>query len=177
MVFTAALVLLQSGSVIAQWLARLLGAELSALVEETMLLFPDQGALGIASLFSAVLVLLMIGVLRRSRWARIALMGLFMADAVVRLTIATSTTGEVTHSLLVGAGASALGVLAISSDASRMWVQTLRMTSHEEQEDGADEVDREGDGADEVDREGADTVEAHRIQVERAEGPAGPRGQ
>jgi len=176
-VFTAALVLLQSGSVIAQWLARLLGAELSALVEETMLLFPDQGALGIASLFSAVLVLLMIGVLRRSRWARIALMGLFMADAVVRLTIATSTTGEVTHSLLVGAGASALGVLAISSDASRMWVQTLRMTSHEEQEDGADEVDREGDGADEVDREGADTVEAHRIQVERAEGPAGPRGQ
>src|SRR5699024_7925723 len=67
-VFTAALVLLQSGSVIAQWLARLLGAELSALVEETMLLFPDQGALGIASLFSAVLVLLMIGVLRRSRW-------------------------------------------------------------------------------------------------------------
>src|SRR5699024_3578366 len=78
-VFTAALVLLQSGSVIAQWLARLLGAELSALVEETMLLFPDQGALGIASLFSAVLVLLMFGVLRRSRWARIALMGLFMA--------------------------------------------------------------------------------------------------
>src|SRR5699024_8117842 len=79
-VVTAALVLLESGSGVAQWLARLLGAELSALVEETMLLFPDQGALGIASLFSAVLVLLMIGVLRRSRWARIALMGLFMAD-------------------------------------------------------------------------------------------------
>src|SRR5699024_3713163 len=135
----------------------------------------------------AVVSLRRVWVLRRSVWARCALLGLFMAAAGGRLTIAPSTTGEVTHSLLVGAGASALGVLAISSDASRMWVQPLRMTSHEEQEDGADEVDREedgadevdreGDGADEVDLEGADTVEAHRIQVERAEGPAGPRGQ
>ena len=162
-VFTAALVLLQSGSVIAQWLARMLGADLSDLVEETMLLFPDQGALGIASVFSVVLVLLMIGVLRRSRWARIALMGMFTGDAVVRLVIATSTTGEVAHSLLVGAGASALGVLAISSDASRMWVQTLRITSRHEQDGaGTDEPEADDAGTDkpEVDEPEADEPEA-----------------
>lgn len=192
-VFTAALVLLQSGSVIAQWLARLVGADLSDLVEETMLLFPDHGALGIASLFSTVLVLLMIGVLRRSRWARIALMGLFTGDAVVRLVIATSTTGEVAHSLLVGVGASALGVLAISSDASRMWVQTLRMTSREDQDEDdedefrGDEAGRSrgdyGDGdrceADwsAIDHGDGDWSAVDRGEVERADGPAGPGGR
>ena len=199
-VFTAALVLLQAGSVLAQWVARLLGADFSDLAAgDGLVLFPDHGALGVASVFSAVLVLLMIGVVRRSRWARIALMGLFTGDAVVRLVIATSPSGEVAHSLLVGAGASALGVLAISSDASRMWVQTLRMTSREKEAE-ADEaeqgrVDRgdhghgghghgdRGDGGHGDgdhgggDRGGGDHDEAERSEIERAEGPAGPGRQ
>ncbi|MGO2359515.1 MAG: LssY C-terminal domain-containing protein, partial [Brachybacterium tyrofermentans] len=78
--------------------------------------------------FAVALVLLLVGVLRRSRWSRIVLMALFAADAITRLTLATSMAGDVAHSLLVGAGASALGVLAISSDASRQWVQTLRLS-------------------------------------------------
>ena len=64
--------------------------------------------------------------------------------------------GDVAHSLLVGAGASAIGVMAISSDASRQWVQTLRLDPRErtaeEDDDGAVEggeeraADGRGDG-------------------------------
>ena len=91
----------------------------------------------------AALLLLQIGVLRRSRWARIALMALFTADAFARLAVATSMTGDVAHSLLVGAGASALGVMAISSDASRQWVQTLRLDPRERRADEDPEEERE----------------------------------
>src|SRR5699024_625527 len=100
----------------------------------------------LATVFAAGLLLLQIGVVRRSRWARIALMAVFTADAFARLAVATSMTGGVAHSLLVGAGASALGVLAISSDASRQWVQTLRLDSQslEADEDG-DDADDAGD--------------------------------
>ncbi|WP_193103742.1 LssY C-terminal domain-containing protein [Brachybacterium sp. FME24] len=129
--FTGALVLLQSCLVIAQWLGQLLGVNFSNLFADASLVLTEDEGIILASVFAVVLVLLLVGVLRRSRWARIALMALFTADALVRLVVATSTTGDVAHSLLVGAGASALGVLAISSDASRQWVQTLRLTSRE----------------------------------------------
>ncbi|MFC7457435.1 LssY C-terminal domain-containing protein [Brachybacterium sp. GCM10030267] len=154
--FTGALVLLQAGLVVAQWLTQLLGTSPLPLFDDATLLFPGQTGLGVASGFALMLVLLLIGVLRRSRWARIALMAVFTADAVVRLALATSSGGDVTHSLLVGAGASALGVLAISSDASRQWVQTLRVSSHEDEDEDADE-DR---GADQAAGEDVDVGES-----------------
>lgn len=127
-VFTGALVLGQACVVVAEWIGLLLGVDFSALFVDASLFLPAGDQIYLASAFAVVLVLLLVGVVRRSRWARIALMALFTADAFTRLVIATSTSGEITHSLLVGVGASALGVLAISSDASRQWVQTLRLT-------------------------------------------------
>ncbi|MGP9536502.1 LssY C-terminal domain-containing protein [Brachybacterium sp. AOP43-C2-M15] len=130
-VFTGLLVLLQTVLVAVQWGARLSGEDLVSRVPDIALLLPGEEQLLPSTAFAVVLLLLQIGVLRRSRWARIALMGLFTADAFARLVVATSMVGDVAHSLLVGAGASALGVMAISSDASRQWVQTLRLDSHD----------------------------------------------
>src|SRR5699024_1615116 len=126
-IFTGALVLLQVALVAVAWIATLGGADPEGLFPEAELVLPsDDGMLG-ATALAVSLLLLQIGVLRRSRWARIALMALFTGYAVAALAVATSTPGDAAHSLLVGAGASALGVMAISSDASRQWVQTLRL--------------------------------------------------
>lgn len=126
-VFTAALVLLQALPLLAQWVAVALGADLSTVFPEEFLVFADPQDLVLASVFVGLLALLVIGVFRRSRWARVGLMALFTADAVLRLLVASTAGGEATHALLVGAGASALGVMAITSDASRLWVQTPRV--------------------------------------------------
>lgn len=134
-VFTGLLVLLQAALVALQWGARLSGVDLAALHPAASLVLPSPEDLPLSTVFAAALLLLQLGVLRRSRWSRIALMALFTADAFARLAVATSTTGDVAHSLLVGAGASALGVMAISSDASRQWVQTLRLDSRSAEAD------------------------------------------
>ncbi len=151
--FTGALVLLQAGIVAWEWFARLTGTDVTAAVPDAALILPEAGQLVPATLFSLALLLLQGGVLRRLRWARLLLMVLFTVDAFARLTVATMATGEVAHSLLVGAGASALGVMAISSDASRQWVQTLRLDSRsraadEDAEEDADQnAGADADGA------------------------------
>ena len=163
-IFTGALVLLQVALVAVAWIATLGGADPEGLFPEAELVLPsDDGMLG-ATALAVSLLLLQIGVLRRSRWARIALMALFTGYAVAALAVATSTPGEAAHSLLVGAGASALGVMAISSDASRQWVQTLRLDlrSAEAEVDAEPSADG-GDGVDGADgADGADT-EQHRV--------------
>ena len=128
-VFTGVLALLQTLLVAVQAVAMGTGTDLLIRFPEAALVLPTPGEIIPAAVFAAALLLLQVGVLRRSRWARIALMALFTADAFGRLALATSVGGEVSHSLLVGVGASALGVMAISSDASRQWVQTLRLDS------------------------------------------------
>lgn len=127
--FTAALVLLQVGLVAAQWVAQAFGADLVEMFADAALVFPDPEDLVWMTVFVAALALLVIGVFRRSRWARIGLMALFTADAVLRLLAASTAGADATHALLVGAGASALGVMAITSDAARLWVQTPRLPS------------------------------------------------
>ena len=126
-IFTGALVLLQAAVVIVRWVGELAGVDLASLGPVGALIVPDDESLLGATAFAVALLVLQIGVLRRSRWSRIALMALFTTDALAALTLATTMSGIVAHSLLVGAGASALGVMAISSDASRQWVQTLRV--------------------------------------------------
>ncbi|MBB5833122.1 LssY C-terminal domain-containing protein [Brachybacterium aquaticum] len=128
-IFTGALVLLQSVLVAVQWSLVGGGIDLTERFPDLALVLPDPDSLVLSTVFAAALLVLQIGVLRRSRWARIALMALFTVDAFARLVVASSMLGDVAHSLLVGAGASALGVMAISSDASRQWVQTLRLDS------------------------------------------------
>ncbi|MDN5898962.1 MAG: LssY C-terminal domain-containing protein [Brachybacterium sp.] len=126
-IFTGVLVVVQAVLVVLQWITRLGGVDLASLNPDAALVLPSgEGMLG-PTAFAVALVLLQVGVIRRSRWARIALMALFTIDAFAALAVATSMSGDVAHSLLVGAGASALGVMAISSDASRQWVQTLRL--------------------------------------------------
>lgn len=124
---TGALALTQAILVAAQWFAVLSGTDLTRWAPDLGLALPEPEQLPLATGFAAVLVLLFIGVLRRSRWSRISLMALFTVDAFARLALASSMSGDVAHPLLVGAGASALGVMAISSDASRQWVQTQRL--------------------------------------------------
>lgn len=134
-VFTGLLVLVQAVLVTAQWVAQFGGLDLADLYPDIALVVPAPEELVLATVFAGALVVLQAGVLRRIRWFRIALMALFTVDAFARLAVATSATGDVAHSLLVGAGASALGVMAISSDASRQWVQTLRLDSGSQETD------------------------------------------
>ncbi|AXK46445.1 LssY C-terminal domain-containing protein [Brachybacterium saurashtrense] len=134
-VFTGLLVLVQAVLVTAQWVAQFGGMDLADLYPDIALVVPAPEELVLATVFAGALVVLQAGVLRRIRWFRIALMALFTVDAFARLAVATSATGDVAHSLLVGAGASALGVMAISSDASRQWVQTLRLDSGSQETD------------------------------------------
>src|SRR5699024_2450510 len=126
-IFTGALVLLQVALVAVAWIATLGGADPAGLFPEAELVLPsDDGMLG-ATALAVSLLLLQIGVLRRSRWARIALMALFTGYAVAAFAAATSTPGEAAYSPLAASEASALGVIALSSDASRQRVQTLRL--------------------------------------------------
>ena len=145
-VFTGLLVVLQTVLVAVQWGAMLSDTDLTALFPDAALVLPSSEAIIQSTVFAAILLLLQLGVLRRSRWARIALMAIFTADAFGALAVATSTSGDVAHSLLVGAGASALGVMAISSDASRQWVQTLRLDSDSRDADEEDPEIAEGAG-------------------------------
>ncbi|MDN6302396.1 MAG: LssY C-terminal domain-containing protein [Brachybacterium sp.] len=145
-IFTGALVLLQVVLVAVAWIAQLGGADPADLFPEAELVLPSgDGMLGAAA-FAVSLLLLQIGVLRRSRWARIALMALVTGYAVVARAGATSMSGDVAHSLLVGAGASALGVMAISSDASRQWVQTLRLDLRSAEAEAEAEPSADGNG-------------------------------
>lgn len=144
-VFTGVLVLLQAALVVVQWIAQLSGTDLTALYPDAALVLPGSDEVLRATGFVVALLLLQIGVLRRSRWSRIVLMALFTVDAFARLAVATSMSGDVAHSLLVGAGASALGVMAISSEASRQWVQTLRLDPRSRETD----EDPHGDTAEE----------------------------
>ncbi|GAA4519287.1 LssY C-terminal domain-containing protein [Brachybacterium paraconglomeratum] len=137
-VFTGVLALLQTLLVAVQGVAMLTRMDLLTRFPEAALVLPSPEEIIPAAVFAVVLLLLQLGVLRRSRWARIALMALFTTDAFGRLALATSVGGDVAHSLLVGAGASALGVMAISSDASRQWVQTLRLDSRSQETDEED---------------------------------------
>lgn len=135
--FTAALVLLQVALVSAQWVAQAFGVDLVEMFADAALAFPEPENLPWMTGFVALLTLLVIGVFRRSRWARIGLMALFTADAVLRLLVASTAGADATHALLVGAGASALGVMAITSDAARLWVQTPRLPSRSGRRGGA----------------------------------------
>src|SRR5699024_3155868 len=152
-ILTGALVLLQAALVAVAGIAQLGGADPAGLFAEAELVLPSEDGMLGAAVFAASLLLLQIGVLRRSRWARIALMALFTGYAVAALAVATSMPGDAAHSLLVGAGASALGVMAISSDASRQWVQTLRLDLRSAEAEAEAEAEPSADGADGDDTE------------------------
>lgn len=124
--FTAALVALQTILVIIRWIGELAGLDFSAVTPDAVLLFSESTALPITTVVVAVLIVLMVGVMRRSRWARIAMMSIFTVDAAARLVLAVTGPDDAVHPLLVAAGASVMGMLAVSSDASRLWVQTRR---------------------------------------------------
>jgi hypothetical protein len=176
-VFTGLLVLLQGVLVLVQWIARFSGMDLAAVYPDAALVLPDREELVAATAFAVALLLLQVGVLRRSRWSRIALMALFTGDAFARLAVATSMTGDVAHSLLVGAGASALGVMAISSDASRQWVQTLRLDSHSPEADEDAEIEESAGAAVEgagSAAEGASSAEGGAGSAEASAGSAAP---
>lgn len=124
---TVLLVTAQAILVAAQWVALVLGHESTVLLHDVTALVTRHASLWQPTVVSAVSVLLVIGVLRRSRWSRLTLMALLTADALVRLIGASGllhTTGE--HGALALAGISVLGVMAISSDAARVWVLTSR---------------------------------------------------
>lgn len=121
---TAVQVLLVAG----QWIAQVVGHELGPILSEAVVLVSDPTALWQATVVGLLGLALVIGVLRRSRWARVLLMALLTADALVRLASATALLdvpgGE--HGALAAAGISVLGVMAITSDAARAWVLTPR---------------------------------------------------
>ncbi|WP_460476404.1 LssY C-terminal domain-containing protein [Brachybacterium huguangmaarense] len=123
-----ALVVLQGALVAAQWIARALGRDLVGLFPDAAVLVPDQASLVQSTVVTVLALALMVGVLRRSRWARAGLMALFSADALGRLLGAEPLlAGAGEHGALAAAGVSVLAVMAITSDAARTWVLTPRV--------------------------------------------------
>lgn len=122
-----AVVLAQSALVLWQWLPWELGRTLEAVATGAVVLVPEPTDPWASTILALLGLALMLGVLRRLRWCRLGLMALFTADAAVRLGIAAGRLdGSGEHGALALAGISVLGVMAITSDASRLWVLTPR---------------------------------------------------
>lgn len=126
-ILTGALVLAQALTLIARLIAQRTGWDLGRVIEQITLFVPSDGRLLLPIISTVAAVLLFIGVLRRNRWARLALLGVFVADAFVRLSQAQLSTAGAAHAALVAVGASSLCVMALSSEAARQWVQTERV--------------------------------------------------
>ena len=123
LLLVSALVLVQVLVVGAQWVARGLGRDLGSLVSEAVVLVPARAELWQPAVVGAAEAVLMVLVLARRRWARLALMVLMAADATIRLVGATALLhGGSEHSALAVAGISVLGLMALTSQAARRWV-------------------------------------------------------
>lgn len=123
LLLVSALVLVQVLVVGAQWVARGLGRDLGSLVSEAVVLVPARAELWQPTVVGAAEAVLMVLVLARRRWARLALMVLMAADATIRLVGATALLhGGSEHSALAVAGISVLGLMALTSQAARRWV-------------------------------------------------------
>lgn len=122
-----AIVLAQSALVAGQWIAWATGRPLGVLVSDAVVLVGAPSSPWPATVIALLGLVLMLGVLRRLRWCRIGLMALFTADAAVRLASAGAAIREgMGHGSLALAGISVLGVMAITSEAARLWVLTPR---------------------------------------------------
>lgn len=122
-----AVVLAQCVLVLGQWISWVEGRGVDGLVAEAVAIVPTPENPLPSTVVAVAGLLLVIGVLRRHGWCRMALMALFTADAAVRLAGAAHLlrTGH-EHGVLVLAGIAVLGVMSITSDASRLWVLTPR---------------------------------------------------
>ncbi|MDO5662452.1 MAG: LssY C-terminal domain-containing protein [Brachybacterium sp.] len=131
-ILTGLVLALQLLVVSAGWIAAATGrADLGAELGEISALVPDDNTLGVGTLVAVASLVLFLGVLRRVRWAKLALVALLTADATVRL-VAVTTGGEALQtSALAAVGTSVLVVMAMTSDASRLWVRTPRLASTE----------------------------------------------
>ncbi|MCS6711939.1 LssY C-terminal domain-containing protein [Brachybacterium sp. EF45031] len=126
-ILTGAVLAIQTLFLAWVWLALGLHVDASGVLEELSIFVDERGTPWIATAIWAAGVLLLFGVLRRQRWARLLLMALFSADAAVRLLLATLRPLEqLDTASLAAVGASVLGVMALSSEAARRWVQTDR---------------------------------------------------
>lgn len=124
-----AIVLAQSALVLWQWLPWGAGRSLEPIATGAVVLVPGRSDLWPETILALVGLALMVGVLRRLRWCRLGLMALFTADATARLSAAAGmldASGEHGALALALAGISVLGVMAITSEASRLWVLTPR---------------------------------------------------
>lgn len=75
----------------------------------------------------AALVILFAMILRRNRWARLALMALLAVDSTVRLfELWWREVGTVAASQLISVGLMGLALMALTSDAARLWVHSDR---------------------------------------------------
>lgn len=90
-----------------------------------------QSALGLLSVIAVALIVTYVLLLRRNRWARLVMMALLAFDSTVRITEVWSIpTGQTTSSDLIGVGLSTLALMALTSDAARLWVYTDRLRQH-----------------------------------------------
>ena len=122
-----AIVAAQSVLVAIQWIVWGMGRGIGELLSAAVAVVPSEADPLPSTLVALVGIGLFIGVLRRHSWCRLGLMILFTADAAVRLASASTELASGTeHSALALAAISVLGVMAITSDASRLWVLTPR---------------------------------------------------
>lgn len=110
--------------------ARLVGVDLSPLIDSALVVVPSPGQAWQSLVVGLIGVVLLAQVLRRGKWARLGLMVLFAVDSAARLVVATALVhAEGEHGALTAAGLSVLGIMAITSQASRMWVMTERTST------------------------------------------------
>ncbi|WP_084252946.1 LssY C-terminal domain-containing protein [Devriesea agamarum] len=128
-VFTALLAMLQVLAIAGMWIAGNLDLDLDSIVQDLAVLLPSGISFAwtgiVATVVAAVALLLVLGTIARNRWCRLGLMALYLGDAVLRLVLMSGLDrSQIHHSELVGVGLSAMALMAITSDAARLWVRT-----------------------------------------------------
>lgn len=125
-ILTGVLLVVQTLSLLLRILSVQFGVNVMDFFAQLSIFIPDDVLL-MPTIVTAVAWVLYALVLRRNRWARLLLMGVYAVDALVRLSNMSLDPTSVPHALLVAVGASALSVMVLSSEAARQWVQTERV--------------------------------------------------
>lgn len=124
--FTGAMILLQTGIA---WFGMIQAGVMDS-TDGSLSLLPWElhDSISVIFVITFALIVCFVLMIRRNRWARLAVMTLLAVDSSLRVSEAwLAPVGDLSPGKLFGVGLSALGLMALTSDAARIWVHTDRL--------------------------------------------------